>query len=269
MSDSPHYNVFDNSSSLRPGDLEHLLDELLSSNQTKRESAESWMQQNQNQPGILHLLIGYACTGVEPVLLESPRSASDGSPQLSASLEDRTSPIGQAFLEELDIKDGAAPDCVPRRALAAVLAKRLVRSEWNSRSESEKSEIKEILLHHLVKLPTIVRSTIHVVVASIAFQEGLPNNWPSLIPTTRYLLDQCRGRTSGTSAILDLLVVMAQPDEPNETLAKDLLDVEYGLQDGLLHLSLGMKQFNITKQKEVISNLSNLLNLSEIHSQII
>lgn len=189
---------------------------------------------------------------------------------------------GEAFVDELDGRLDSAvvtpslssPDYIARRALSAVVAKRIIRNEWSNSinccySKSDKYEIKDILVQHLVNLPVTVRPTIHLIVAFIAYQEGIPDGWPLLIPTLRYLLDQCRHHHRGggekyrgdgmgggrtiiiTTAILDLLMIMANPDEPNETLARELLNPDHGVQDGLLFLAQGMKQLNIAQKKEV------------------
>lgn len=191
-----------------------------------------------------------------------------------------------------------ASTCISERSLSAVIAKRFIQSQWvNNNStetstitgaatanrsafstscltEYEKSEIKEILLEHLIDLPPTIRPTIHLIVAFIAFNEGLPNGWPSLIPTLVYHLDQCRHQylqatdgltmsslTSGGSVvkrtasaatgILDLLLIMSNPDNPSESLAKELLNPNHGLQEGILFLAQGMKQLNIARKKEV------------------
>lgn len=225
--------------------LENVLDRLLSPDGKKREVAEARITENQNQPNTVFSLIAYSCTGRIPSVNEVISAPSESSPE-----SHRESRSSHSFAD--DVKDVSAigPESAARRALAAVLAKRIIRERWSTISELEKLQTKDLLLASLVNLPRSVLRTIHVVVASIAYQDTLLNGWPLLIPKLRYLLDQCRERRSN-SAILDLLIVMASPDLSHETVARELLQPEHGVQEGLLFLAQGMKQLNIYRQKEV------------------
>lgn len=258
-------------------ELEQLLDELLSVDKSKRDFAESRVQANLNNSSFLYSLIHYACTGNTT---HASGTKVDSSPSTISSSDSSGSPgfsIGSpvhkkslsggdhAFVEEFDVRDTeetATPECAARRALAAVVSKSLVRNGWKDYADEDRCDIKEILVQHLVNLPTIVRPTIHLTVAAIAYRDTLPSGWSALITALRYQLDQCRGKHQTTAiAILDLLIIMANPDQLNETLANDLLNPDYGLQDGLIVLAQGMKQLNIARKQEVRFTFDYLNNL--------
>lgn len=55
-------------------------------------------------------------------------------------------------------------------------------------------------------------------------------------------------------------MVMADPDDRSETLARDLLNLDYGIRNGLLFLTQGMRQLNIAQKKEVKINSNDDIN---------
>lgn len=252
--------------------LVKILDRLLSDQSTIRYSGELFLQNQGSSAGFIYGLIAYACTGKEhslsafcvPCSLNRQNEKTEGCSGSSAIVCDlpcKEPATSAAFSEDFDSTIvvssavGAAPceDIEARRTLAAVLAKQFIRERWVTVEDSEKNAIKSLLLYYIIRLPAPIRRTLYVVIAQIAAIEGPKEGWPLLFPTIRHLMHQCREKhiTCGMITLLDLLLAMVQ--EPGATLAVHILDTQGGVQDALLHLAQGMRQFNFTKQHQEIT----------------
>lgn len=230
------------------GHLTALLQDLLSSKPEQRQEAELKLTGLRSLPGILAAFLTFACTGEFPKTLPSLDDHDDYFDDLRAAGESfnlnyLTGDLETKSADFVDTFMAFEPnDVMAQRVLSAVIAKGIVNHHWCSLKPREVADVEALLLAHLINVPSPVRKTIHVIAAIVASK----GTWADFTPTVRHLLSRglLENRHHDVIALLELLLVAAT----SPLVAKSILTE---LQEGLLALVRGMRQYNIEKKRQV------------------
>lgn len=132
-----------------------------------------------------------------------------------------------------------------RRQMAAVLLRRALQNDewWSSSTEEELNGVKERLLQSYLNLPKEIALSVQDMIRICA--EKSCDTWDDLWSTLRFDLTQCYENHTLTGP-LTLLATLAASSKVK--VAGDLLS---NVQEALLHMARGMKQFNFVRQANV------------------